>query len=344
MFCAGAAFDFNSLAVDLFKWQHAHSDAWRGLVEFRGVEPLSVSDWRSIPSMPVAAYKTVWVGTAPPERCVPEFGGRTFHSSGTTGLRFSRNGLDASALRLYELSLLAGWDLFPGGDGNPRTLLALMPPPDCAPNSSLSHMAGVLIERHGGAFLSPEVDSDWIALACDAMAEASKPLAVFGTAFAWVHLFDSDPSWRTVLPEGSLVVETGGYKGRSREVAVGELYGWFRDRLGVSDAQCWSEYGMSELASQYWSRGVAGVKWAPPWMRPRVLDPVSLDELPAGETGVLCHVDLANVGGAVAIRTGDLGRIESSGGLRCLGRMPGVDLRGCSLAAEHWGSDRSSAG
>jgi len=340
----GAEFDFDRLAVDLFRYQAGVSEPWARLLEHLGTDIARIASWRDIPPMPVAAFKTAWVGIAPPVRCSPATGGRTFHSSGTTGRESSRNGLDAAALGVYEASLLAGWDRFPGGDGIRRPVIALMPPAAAAPESSLSHMATVLVARDGGAFHAPGTDADWIDAARTALEKVRNPVAVFGTAFAWVHLFDRDPHWRTALPEGSMVIETGGYKGRSREVPAAELYGWFRDRLGVPDHACWSEYGMSELASQYWSRGVDGPKLAPPWLRTRVLDPVSASDVDRGETGLLCHVDLANVGAAVAVRTADLGMLGMDGGLRCLGRLPGAPLRGCSLAAEHWGDAVDTAG
>ncbi|MFM7322768.1 MAG: hypothetical protein ACKO5K_14780 [Armatimonadota bacterium] len=337
-------FDFNDLALALFRYQAKASAPWGRLLDHLGVDPDQIASWRGVPPMPVSAYKTTWIGIAKPGDCMPETGGRTFLSSGTTGNESSRNGLDATALAVYEAAAIAGWDRFPGADGLRRPVVALMPPANHVPESSLSHMAGALIDRDRGVFHAPGTDSDWIEAARSTLAACRRPVAVFGTAFAWVHFFDRDPDWRTVLPAGSVVIETGGYKGRSREVPVAELYGWFRDRLGVADAQCWSEYGMSELASQYWSRGVAGVKHAPPWLRARVLDPVRGSEVAAGGAGLLCHVDLANFGAALAVRTADLGSLQACGGLRCLGRLAGAPLRGCSLAAEHWGEDDETAG
>ena len=336
--------DIDELLVTLFRYQIGTCVPWNRLSAHLGIDPHDVDDWKGIPPIPVAAYKSVWVGIEPPERCVPEAGGRTFLSSGTTGAESSRNGLPDWALEVYALSVWEGWNRFPAADGVARRVIALMPPPDVAISSSLSHMAGILVERCGGEFHSPEVDGDWIASTKARMANAKDPVAVFGTAFAWVHLFDHDPFWRIRLPEGSLVIETGGYKGRSREIPVATLYGWFRDRLGIPDSACWSEYGMSELASQYWSRGVDGPKLAPPWLRTKAIDPVTGEECTFGQPGLLCHVDLANVGGAMAIRTADLGILTETGGLRCLGRLPGAPLRGCSLATEHWGVDTEPEG
>ena len=139
---------------------------------------------------------------------------------------------------------------------------------------------------------------------------------------------------RDVLIEGSVVIETGGFKGRSREVEKSELYALFAQRLGADPTRCFSEYGMSELASQFYSQGVDGPKLAPPWLRTRILDPVTGTDAAPGKPGLLAHYDLANYNSVQAIQTEDMGIWDERGGFQLLGRAPGAVLRGCSLLAE----------
>jgi acyl-CoA synthetase (AMP-forming)/AMP-acid ligase II len=139
------------------------------------------------------------------------------------------------------------------------------------------------------------------------------------------------------LPAGSVVFETGGFKGREREVAPDELAAGVAERLGVPAPAVVREYGMTELTSQLYSVSLTGGApelYVPPHqVRVRVVDPESLDEAPAGESGLVAVFDLANLSSAVHVLTEDLGRLEP-GGLRLLGRAPGADLRGCSLTVE----------
>ncbi len=227
--------------------------------------------------------------------------------------------MDRGALETYKASLRAGWSqVLPE-----LPILALMPAPGDAPNSSLSFMAAEL----GSTFLW----GDSLVLA-----ELSQPVILFGTAFALVNLFDSGRSL-SALPGGSCIVETGGFKGKSREVPREQLYGWFTRVLGVPEENCFSEYGMSELASQFYSRGLSGPKIGPPWVRTRALDPVTGVDAAPGEPGLLAHWDLANVNSCLAVQTEDLGVMLPDGsGFALVGRAPGAVLRGCSLTAEEF--------
>ncbi|HEU4558448.1 MAG TPA: hypothetical protein VFS20_11385, partial [Longimicrobium sp.] len=163
-----------------------------------------------------------------------------------------------------------------------------------------------------------------------------------GTAFAFVHWLDAlaaaGEGYR--LPRGSRVMDTGGFKGRSREVTREELYSAIHDRLGIAPAWCVNEYGMTEMSSQFYD-GVAGAASAPgqrlhegpAWVRTQAADPETLDPLPHGEIGVLRHYDLANLNSVMAIQTADLGFTTPSG-FRVLGRAEGAEARGCSIAMD----------
>jgi hypothetical protein len=305
--------DFDSLVLLLFAEQYKNNLPYRRLCDARRQTPATVTSWREVPPVPAAAFKRFSLTCAPEAECV-----QVFHSSGTTGAETSRHFMDSGALETYRVSLRAGWSqVLPE-----LPTLALMPPPQDAPHSSLSFMAAEL----GATFLWGEKLT---------LPNLTNPVVLFGTAFALVNLFDSGEG--KALPKGSFVVETGGFKGKSREVSREELYGWFTDILGVPESNCFSEYGMSELASQFYSVGLSGPKLGPPWVRTRALDPVTGTDAAPGEPGLLAHWDLANTNSCLAVQTEDLGvMLPNNSGFQLLGRAPGAVLRGCSLTAEEF--------
>ena len=126
-------------------------------------------------------------------------------------------------------------------------------------------------------------------------------------------------------------MDTGGEKGREG-LQRGRVLQGLGDQLGISSPSMVNEFGMTELLSQRYGRGEPAVPLVgPPWLRSRVLDPVTLDEVPRGETGILCHFDLANLGSVCAVLTEDQGRVAGDG-IEWVGRTHGAPPRGCSLA------------
>jgi hypothetical protein len=304
--------DFESLALLLFANQYEKNLPYRRLCDALRQTPTTVMSWREIPPVPAAAFKRLALTCAPEADCV-----KIFHSSGTTGPETSRHFMDYDALETYNASLREGWSrLLPD-----LPVVALMPSPEDAPHSSLSFMAAEL----GAEFVWGEKLT---------LPRLTQPVILFGTAFAFVNLFDSGRIF-SPLPEGSFVVETGGFKGKSREVSREELYGWFTRVLGVPEKNCFSEYGMSELTSQFYSVGLSGPKLGPPWIRTRALDPITNTDAAPGEPGLLAHWDLANTNSCLAVQTEDFGvMLPDNSGFTLLGRAPGAVLRGCSLTAE----------
>jgi acyl-CoA synthetase (AMP-forming)/AMP-acid ligase II len=137
-------------------------------------------------------------------------------------------------------------------------------------------------------------------------------------------------------------METGGFKGRSRAVSRDDLYDELNRRLGVPLRHIVNEYGMTELLSQFYEPVIRGgapeapserFHLPPPWVRTRIVDPMTLEAVPEGEVGLLSHLDLANVGSVVAVLTEDLGQKVASG-FRLIGRARDAEPRGCSLAME----------
>jgi hypothetical protein len=326
---------FETLALELFRLQHARGAAYRRLCAAFGVDPERVRAWKQIPMVPAGAFKEARLAIFPPEATI-----RTFRTSGST--TEARGALHLDTLALYDASLLATFGAFLCPDVERIRFLVLAPSAAEAPDSSLSYMFERAMRDLGTKdsrfFVHAEgwnVDALVVELSA-----LSAPVLLAGTAFAFVHLLDALEARRTTLtlPAGTRVMETGGFKGRSRELTRDELHGAIAKRLGVPRVRIVNQYGMCELGTQFYEAslrtGVASDrKVVPPWVRTRVVDPATLLDVAPGDSGVLVHYDLANTGSVIAVMTSDLG-IEVDGGFRVLGRLRGAEARGCSLAAD----------
>lgn len=326
--------DFNELAKGAFAFQYERLDAYRQLCERAGVEPSQITDWRQIPPIPALAFKSLDLAT--------RSGGEVFRSSGTTTERrsvHSHGFLDlyrSTIDHTFPNAVLAGTTRLPA--------LILIPDRQQAPESSLSFMVDHIIARWGATgslnAIGPRgVDARRARSFLSAQQRDRQPTLILSTAFALVQLLESlqrlDLRFR--LPPGSVVFETGGYKGRSREVARSDLVEGLHDRLAVPPEMIVREYGMTELTSQLYSAvrlgGDSDLLVPPHWVRTRVLDPESLAEAQPGTPGLICILDLANLSSAVHLLTEDLG-VARHGGLVLKGRAAGAELRGCSLTIE----------
>ena len=327
--------EWEALAIRLFRFQYRNVHVYRAWCRSFGIGEESVADWKSIPALPTAAFKDFDVSSLDPSDRVA-----VFHSSGTTGTQPSRHHHSVATLALYEASLEAGFlrGMAPMPEGGFR-FVSLTPDPSAAPRSSLVHMISHLGRRLSvgePVFLGqPGVDG-WD-LPLDAAVETlvrlsgeGRPLLLLGTAFQMVHLMDRLAATGLVLglPAGSRVMETGGYKGRSRTVPREELHALIRARLGLGEAGVVTEYGMSELSSQAYG-GDSGLE-LPPWARLVLVDPETGREVGDGMPGLVRIVDLANVGSVIAVETGDLAE-RRGGTFRLLGRAAAAEPRGCSL-------------
>lgn len=332
---------FARLALRLFAHQFARCAPYRRFCEGRGRTPGTVRDWREIPPVPTGAWKEMALRSFDASRVV-----HVFRTSGTSTDR--RGALELDTLALYEASLSPTFrlhvlpDLAPGAR---MELRILAPSPAELPDSSLSHMFGALLPQLG----TPEsgfdvhagrVDTESLRARLASAAERGAPVALCGTAFAFVHFLDAleREGVRVALPPGSRVMETGGFKGRSRELPRDALYTEIETRLGVPAARIVNQYGMTELGSQFYDSvlrfpGEPRRKLGPPWARVRLVDPLSGSDASEGETGMIVIVDLANTGSVCAIQTADLGR-RIGDGFEVLGRAEGAEARGCSIAAD----------
>jgi hypothetical protein len=325
--------DFNRLALALFAEQFNSVPIYRQFCEGRNVRTEGVSHWSQIPALPASAFKEFEVSSIPA-------GERTsvFYSSGTTGQNPSRHFHNAQSLAIYEASLLPWFERnFFGGHSAPMKLVFLTP--EDAPNSSLVHMFNTVRRHCGGpdSVFAGQVNADgsW-AIDMDgtlAALDDNQPVGLLGTAFSFVHFLDHLDAigQRFSLPRGSRVMETGGYKGRSREVPKRQLREMISKFMGVAETDIVTEYGMSELSSQAYDR--AGVFQFPPWARAQVVSPETGAEAGEGESGLLRVFDLANIWSVMAVQTEDLAARRGTG-FELLGRSAQSEPRGCSLMPE----------
>lgn len=270
---------------------------------------------------------------------------RVFLTSGTTGAERGRHAF--RDLSLYErAALLSGRrHLFP--DERPLRLLVLAPPANEAPESSLSFMLSLFGERfgtaarfflRGGELLARELEAE-----LEAAERAGEPVALLGTSFAFVFAEEALGGDRFSLPEGSRVMQTGGFKGRSRQLSPSAMRALLASRYGLPEERIVSEYGMTELSSQFYEPSLRASLLGepppprryepPPWVRALVVSPESLEPVPEHETGILRIDDLANLDTIACIQTSDLAR-RVAGGVELIGRAPGAAPRGCSLAVD----------
>lgn len=344
---------FANLAHQIFAFQFASCTLYRDYCSARGVSPASVRDWRRIPPVPTEAFRHVEFRTTTTGREL------RFLTSGTTRGSRERGTHIVPDPELYRASLRSAFrrlvlerpELRQGRPprqsigGRAPLLISLVPPFDPADGSSLSWMLDDLIReigRPGSLSIASSEGIQWNALrelldeVAGSAVEADQvgtPLVLLGTTVAFDAFVDrldgTDLSWE--LPGGSLLMDTGGTKGREgldRDAVFRNLL----PRLGLSSSDLVNEFGMTELLSQRYGRGTGRpTLTGPPWLRTLVVDPVSLEPRPDGSEGILCHFDLANLGSVMGVLTEDRG-MEVGAGIQLLGRTPGAPPRGCSLA------------
>jgi hypothetical protein len=329
--CGAMDEEFNRLALALFAAQYVTVTIYRQFCERRSVRPGGIRHWSQVPALPASAFKEFEVSSIPAaERTA------VFCSSGTTGQKPSWHFHHAQSLAIYEASLLP-W--FVRNFRPTRSMDLVFLTPEDVPGSSLVHMFNTVRRyccRADSVFTGRmNADGSW-SLDLEATLAAlgtRHPVGLLGTAFSFVHLLDHLEAGgsRIALPKGSRVMETGGYKGRSRTVPKRQLHEMITKFLGVPETDIVTEYGMSELSSQAYNGD--GVFQFPPWARGQVVSAETGAELGEGETGLLRVFDLANIWSVMAVQTEDLAARRGSG-FELLGRPAEAEPRGCSLRPE----------
>jgi len=309
--------EFDAKALEVFHYQYNKNAVYREFCDHLKVHPKKVSDLRDIPFLPIEFFKSrkVLVGNHKPQTI--------FTSSGTTGQMTSKHGV--TDLSLYESSFLKGFELFYG----PITdyfILALLPSYLERQGSSLVYMVDALIKKtentQSGFYLNNLED---LLHQLTILEASGKKVLLIGVSFA---LLDLAELIKTPLNH-TLIMETGGMKGRRKEMIRSELHHILKSAFGVEKIH--SEYGMTELLSQAYSQG-NGIFNCPPWMKVQIRDtedPLSIQK--HGKTGGINVIDLANLHSCSFIATQDLGKVYPDGSFEVLGRFDHADVRGCNL-------------
>ena len=330
---------FDQLALRLFAYQYNNNVPFRRFCQRRGATTRSVKSWRDIPAVPIDAFKAMELRCEPP--CPDE---RVFMTSGTTradmrGRHFHPrlDVYDLSMTRNFAQRFMRGMERLPMG--------ILFPDETAMPNSSLAHYLALAKSAFGREdsryFMSAEgMDLEGLWQHLEQAERLGEPYALLGASYSFVHVMDAlRQTGRTFrLPPGSRILDTGGYKGQSRELPLDAFYAALTELLGVPRDLCINMYGMTELSTQFYDDGnavVPSVKSGPHWIRSRLVDPATGQTVPDGERGILAHCDLANFNAVSTILTEDVGE-PAEGGFRLLGRAAGTQAKGCSLAVEEF--------
>lgn len=319
-------FDFNissfeEKALDSFHFQYRENEVYRQFADLTGILPSEVRTIKDIPFLPIRFFKShkVMSGVFEPEA--------VFESSGTTSTGNSRHYV--KSLDLYRRSFLNG---FKQCYGNPVDwcILALLPSYMERQNSSLVLMADELIKLSGhpdsGFYLNQFESLKDTLLRLEKLGQKT---ILLGVTFALLDFSEACP----IQLGHTIIMETGGMKGRKKEMTREEVHDQLKKQFGVSRIH--SEYGMTELLSQAYSQG-EGLLAAPPWMKILLRaedDPFAVADQSGAEldTGLINIIDLANRYSCSFIATDDLGMKHEDGRIEVIGRMDNSDLRGCSL-------------
>ncbi len=335
---------FDRLALDLARFQVSNVAGYARLCAARGVDVAALLDPSRAPAVPADAFKAGRVFAFDVEAFDVERTAVCFRTSGTTvgarGAHFMRHSMtyDAAAVAFGRRTLFGGLPA--------RVPVFLLGPSEAdAPDSSLARMCGVFARTFG----RPGDDAGLVTSAGIAVGEVraraaaldpAVPAVVLATSFALVHLLDALAGDCIPLPKGSRVMQTGGTKGRSREVSPVELRRAVAVAFAIDERAVVGEYGMTELSSQFWEPTATdpaarlGVYVEPPWARVVPVDGDTLEPVEGSAIGIARIEDLANVDSAWAVLTQDRVRRVPDGGFELIGRAPGAPPRGCSIALD----------
>ena len=342
---SGLGYGFESLAMEVFSYQYGNNPGYRRWCESVGRTPGSIKGLDDIPAVPTSAFKEMEFVCGSPAH--------EFRTSGTSGAGQGRHLLPS--LEPYRVGALSHFVSCVMPERWKMRTLMLAPSPEIKPHSSLSRMLAWILsewgEKGSGWYVSGKgLERERLAEMLLDSARGGVPVLLAGTTAAFLDLFDfcSKEKLKVVLPGGSRIMDTGGRKGTgAREyMPLGKFQELFREKagdlLGVAAERCVNEYGMTELCSQFYDSSLVDaaekrerrrVLLGPPWVLTTVLNPVTLEKLPEGRSGILKHLDLANVGSVMSVLTEDMGHL-AEGGFVLEGRPADAEDRGCGLTFE----------
>lgn len=313
---------FEEVALDMYRYQYGNNELYRRYADLTASGPDRVKKVGDIPFLPISFFKTHPIQT---NAFLPEI---VFESSGTTGSQVSRHLVKDPSL--YEASFTRTFEAF-YGPATDYCFLALLPSYLERGSSSLVYMVNKLMERSGhplgGFFL---YDFEVLAARLAELESSGQKTLLIGVTYALLDFAAQHP-----MPlENTIIMETGGMKGRKKELVRSEVHEALRQAFRVPSIH--SEYGMTELLSQGYARG-GGRFVTPAWMNVLVReedDPKSVITITdRARTGVMNIIDLANLYSCSFVATEDLGTLHPDGSFEVLGRIDNSDVRGCSLLA-----------
>jgi len=310
---------FLAAALDTFRFQYLNNKVYQAFCKHLNVQPQQVHNLEDIPFLPIHFFKDKQLLSTTDAPAV------TFTSSGTTGSITSKHLV--TDINLYEKSYLTAFEQFYGQPSS-FCILALLPSYLEREGSSLIYMVNDLIEKSAhpksGFFLH---DFERLKSHLEALEKSGTKTLLIGVSFALLDFCEQ----HQLQLENTIVMETGGMKGRRQELIREELHELLKKGFGV--AHIHSEYGMTELLSQAYSKG-DGLFHCPPWMALLVRDtedPFAYQ--PNGKSGGINVIDLANRNSCAFIATQDLGKKYDDNSFEILGRFDHSDIRGCNLMA-----------
>ena len=308
---------FLDISLEIFKHQFKHNNVYRSFCDLLFVHPSEVESIKEIPFLPIQFFKSHKIISSLDE--VQE----TFTSSGTTGSTTSKHFITDCSL--YEESYLKGFAHF-YGDIETYVVLALLPNYLERKGSSLVYMVDDLIQKtkhsESGFYLNNVSE---LAQKLKQLDASGQKVLLIGVSFALLDLVEE----QQFNLKNTVIMETGGMKGRRKELIRSELHQILSTGFGVNHIH--SEYGMTELLSQGYSKG-RGVFDCPPWMKILTRDTEdALTIQEPGKAGGINVIDLANYNSCSFIATQDLGRSYSNGSFEVIGRFDNSDIRGCNL-------------
>lgn len=306
---------FNELCLTAFHYQYAKIEVYRQFVDAVGLNPKTISHYSEIPFLPISFFKSHALIAGKAEA--------VFKSSGTTAQ--SRSQHFVRDLKVYETSFSQGFNSFYGSVED-YCVLALLPSYLENGDSSLVYMADKFIKdskhKESGFYLD---NIDVLSSKLEILDNHGQKVLLLGVSYALLDLIEN----HQFQLKHSIIMETGGMKGRRKEMIREELHE--KLQLGFGLERIHSEYGMTELLSQAYSKG-NGVFQTPDWMRILIRDVNDpFEMLPNGQSGGVNVIDLANIYSVSFIETKDLGKLHSNTEFEILGRFDDSDIRGCNL-------------
>ena len=308
--------NFEQIAFEVFQFQYINNNIYKSYCDLLKKTPSNIGDISSIPFLPISFFKSHSV------ICTKKYD-KVFHSSGTTNENLSKHYV--SDIHIYEQSFLKNFiDNY--GDPKDYVILGLLPNYMENENSSLIYMVNNLIElsesNDSGFFLK---EYDFIIEKMKSLTRENKKIILIGVSYALLDLTES----KNLNFENTIIIETGGMKGRRREMIKKELHETLKERTGLKKIH--SEYGMTELLSQAYSKS-DGIFLCPNWMRVFIRDINDPNFLYSNnKSGGINIIDLANINSCSFIATEDMGSLHKNGNFEIMGRIDHADTRGCNL-------------